>query len=205
LPAHVATISRSISGKTHLLERILSTIVAEKKIDCLIIMSDTVGYNDDYQKILIPMAKKMLKKFYFGAWNKAFFEKYVATQKALPKEKRLRTIILLDDIVPVLNTDDLKYLSKIITTIRHFNISMFLSVQKANTTFTPSLRQNMHYVLFSKVNGDNMEVLADTINVPQEVIEKYVATLGEYEFGLYHNNGAKDYTFKRIKAVEKKE
>lgn len=204
LPGHMAIISRSMSGKSYLMERILANIISNNQIDSLLIMSDTVSVNDDYKTILAPMMTK-LNKYYMGPWNKQLFEKYIKRQRELPKSKRLRTIILLDDVVPVLNVMDLQYLSKQITTIRHYNISLFISVQKANSTFTPSMRQNMHYVMFSKVNGDNMDVLADTLNIPRDVVEDYCSKLDDYEFGFYYNKGTRDYTFIKLKAVSKKD
>lgn len=200
LIGHMIIISRTNTGKTFLLERLISSWVEEGKVDELYIMSDSILYNDDYRKVLVPTMIKKKKMYYLNKWDAGAFTSVIERAKKFPKDKRPKAIFVLDDIVPSMSHKDLEIVSKNITTCRHYNIFLIISSQKANGTITPTIRNNVRYVLFSKVNEDQMKVLSECCNLEKDILKKFVKELGDYEFGFFENGAKGDTELLAIKA-----
>ncbi len=153
MPTSICFASKRCSGKSVMVNQMLKTFVEEKKVDSIIIFSNTARLNDDYPDF--PMSIK-------HEFSEGKLQKIINHQKKLPKEKRKHIMIVLDDLLgdrSAKNSDLIVYAYAI---SRHINISPILISQVGNHILTPTIKNNSERIFLSRLNRGQLIGLWET-------------------------------------------
>jgi predicted ATPase len=176
-PGTSILIAKSGSGKTTLISNIVAYLTEKRAIGGVILFSQTAKFNNDY-----PFLDK---KLIFRELNMDMLASIQAKRAKIYEQgnKLSALLIILDDVV---GDDHLRSerFSKLITTARHTNLYIIVSVQ-AITTIRPILRDNANVVAITKI--DNKARLRDYYELcgfgNLKEFEKYMDDeVGIYEF-----------------------
>lgn len=190
----IFVISKRNSGKSFLLNQLITEYSG--KWDYIVIMSRTVAWNDDY--VAVKKAETLFKKEhkYVGPFNLTILKQLEAACQAEVQKsgKKPKVLVLLDDIVGELKTGSVEhlYVGDFFTVSRHFGITLIMSIQRATATFSPVMRQNVDYLLFSKVNDTNLRALTDVVaDMSLRELKALRNKLEPFQFVLYDNKREK--------------
>lgn len=141
------------SGKTVLLNYLIEECIIENIFDWGYIVSATTGITGELN--IIP------DDYIRSEWNPEDIKKIIKYQEEQIKNGTPRNcFIILDDIIGTVDLDD-PLLKEIVTKGRHWNIWLFLCIQKL-TSIVPTLyRENTDILFF--FNSSNQKVL-DTVH-----------------------------------------
>jgi nucleoside-triphosphatase THEP1 len=176
-PGTSLIIAKSGSGKTTLISNIVAYLTEKRAIGGVILFSQTAKFNGDYSFLD--------KKLIFRELNIDMLANIQAKRAKLYSEgKKLPALlIILDDVVGDNELRSEKF-SKLITTARHTNLYIVVSVQFV-TVVKPILRDNANVVAITKI--DNKARLRDYYELcgfgNLKEFEKYMDDeVGIYEF-----------------------
>ena len=185
LPSNILIAGSTRSGKTHLTKKILDSGVLAKT-DYLIIFSPTANISGDWDKYRLndnPKYGRVIQIFDdVSAFNSILME-MISSQKELLKHHSKNEIpsiiIILDDC---LNTNILRQrglIDQFSVSSRHYNMSMFILVQKIRGA-PKTLRLNCAYfILFSCSNFLELQTALEEF-VPRKFrknIEKHIVEI----------------------------
>jgi len=206
VPFSMAICSKRNSGKSFLVRNLVYELAKAKKINQVIVMSNTSGLalNKDYDY----MPKKLLTTY-----KEATITKLLEVQAKDVKAGRIREVLLIMDDVIGETKDKSAEGSRMIRSLyansRHYHISVILLSQIANRVLTPAIKENSDYLFFSRINRRGLESIWESIcNIDKKSFIAFAEKNNkDYSFILYDNtaqsNKPEDFLFV-VKAEEKK-
>lgn len=206
VPFSMAICSKRNSGKSFLVRHLVYELAKQKKINQVIVMSNTSGLslNKDYDY----MPKKLLTTY-----KEKTITKLLEVQAKDVKAGRIREVLLIMDDVIGETKDKSAEGSRMIRSLyansRHYHISVILLSQIANRVLTPAIKENSDYLYFSRINRRGLESIWESITNmnKKDFIAFAEKNNKDYSFILYDNtaqsNKPEDFLFV-VKAEEKK-
>ena len=136
------------SGKSHMIRYLISCF--KNEFDCVIIISNTANFTQDYEFL-----KELgIKHFIF---NSLVFDEKVKMTMSIQKKNRLnnvlrKVLIIFDDILG--SVKDNNVFKDLISTYRHYNISVIFSVQYISASAS-YLREISNYIIIFNQRTNN--------------------------------------------------
>jgi hypothetical protein len=205
-PFSCSICSKRNSGKSFLVRNLVYELAKQKKINQVIVMSNTSGMslNKDYDY----MPPKLLTTY-----KESTITKLLEVQAKDVKRGKIREVLLIMDDCIGETKDKSGEGSRMIRSLyansRHYHISVILLSQIANRLLTPAIKENSDYIFFSRINRNGLESIWESIcNInKKEFIAFAEKSNKDYSFILYDNttqsNKPEDFLF-IVKADEKK-
>ena len=190
----VCLASKRNSGKTYLMSEIIKKLIKAKKVDMVLVMSNSAGLNKDYQSILPP---GLVMKF-----NEKVLEQLWARQQKTDMAKREHIFIVLDDVLSDPRALRSELVSRIYSLGRHNMLSCAVCSQVANHVLTPVMKQNSDMLLWSKLNRNQLAIIWESLNgVSKKGFIRWAEVFGgvHYNFCVFDNitdkNAPEDFLF----------
>jgi hypothetical protein len=143
-PCVFLAIAKKYSGKSHLLQWIISEHIRAGQFDYGVVISATARSNGEWN--VVP------SRFIYAEYQPEIIQRVRATQQQNPES---RAFIVLDDCIGTLRVDDT--IKSLFTNARHDRITVFCAVQYLKSV-PPVLRQNAEYVfIFRQTNQDTID------------------------------------------------
>ena len=186
--------SKRNSGKTYLMSEIIKKLIKAKKVDMVLVMSNSAGLNKDYQSILPP---GLVMKF-----NEKVLEQLWVRQQKTDMAKREHIFIVLDDVLSDPRALRSELVSRIYSLGRHNMLSCAVCSQVANHVLTPVMKQNSDMLLWSKLNRNQLAIIWESLNgVSKKGFIRWAEVFGgvHYNFCVFDNitdkNAPEDFLF----------
>ena len=167
--------SKRNSGKTYLMTQIIQRLIKKKKVDMVLVMSNSAGLNKDYS--FLPPG--LVMKF-----NEQVLEQLWSRQQKTDMKKREHIFVVLDDVLSDPRALRSELVSRIYSLGRHNMISCAVCSQVANHVLTPVMKQNSDMLLWSKLNRNQLAIIWESLN---GVAKKAFIRWAEI-FGGVHDN-----------------
>ena len=144
IPFSMAVASMRNSGKSVLIDQFIKHMKDTKKVDSVIIFSNTAEYNDDY-----PSVAKELKR----PFDEAELKRLMDHQKSTDKDKRKKILIVFDDLLGDKSAKNSLSIMTCYSLGRHIGIAgVILICQVQNHVLTPTVKANSDFILMSRLN-----------------------------------------------------
>jgi len=186
--------SKRNSGKTYLMSEIIKKLIKAKKVDMVLVMSNSAGLNEDYKTILPP---GLVMKF-----SEKVLEQLWARQQKTDMAKREHIFIVLDDVLSDPRALRSELVSRIYSLGRHNMLSCAVCSQVANHVLTPVMKQNSDMLLWSKLNRNQLAIIWESLNgVSKKGFIRWAEVFGgvHYNFCVFDNitdkNAPEDFLF----------
>ena len=173
--------SKRNSGKTFLISQLIRELLAQKRVDMVVVMSGSAGLNDDYaflpSRLVMPFSEQVLQNI----WNK---------NKATDPKNRKHVLIVLDDCLATPEAIRNPTVSRYFALGRHISSSFIVSSQHAAVLLSPLIKQNSDLLLWSKLNRQMLETLhSSTTNLSKKAFIAFAEEFGgvEYNFCVLDN------------------
>lgn len=176
IPFAISVASRRNTGKTVYISHLINALIMNRKIDTVLVMSNTVGVNDDY-KFLPPNLRQ--------PYSEELIRKIIKRQAKIPKPERQQIMIVCDDVLSDKEAENSRLLKKLYVQGRHYAISVLLSSQSANGyILTPTIKNNSDWILFSRLNRQHLSILWEALsNIDKKAFVSFAETNNrEYTF-----------------------
>jgi hypothetical protein len=164
----VMSIGSKHSGKSFLMLKFLKYAFKNNLYDryILVLPSYMIEENDSY-KFINGHAKHI---FIFDEYSENICSDLMKTQK----QKSQKTLFIVDDASSegLYNIDE--HMKKLITSIRHFNTTLWLLAHGSSNIMSPFLRQNVDAILISKITSRRLleAIYEEYISLHQDYHEK---------------------------------
>ena len=185
--------SKRNSGKTYLMTEIIKKLLKAKKVDMVLVMSNSAGLNKDYD--FLPSG--LVMKF-----NEKVLEQLWARQQKTDMAKREHIFIVLDDVLSDPRALRSELVSRIYSLGRHNMLSCGISSQIANHVLTPIVKQNSDMILWSKLNITQLSHIWESLNgVSKKGFIRWAQVFGgiHHTFCVFDNitdkNAPEDFLF----------
>jgi len=186
VPMSAVIISKRNTGKSVLCRDIVYHMLKQKKVDQVVIMSNTSGLqlNEDYD--FMPNAL-------LTTYDEGKIKKLLDAQAKLIKSGKIREILLIMDDVVGSDKDTSGENSRLIRSLycnsRHFHVSVVLLSQIATRLMQPAIRANSDYMFFSRLNRRDLETIWTSVtNVDKKPFVYFCETHNlDYCFILFNN------------------
>ena len=154
IPFSMAVASKRATGKTMLISVLIKALLEDKAVDMVLVMSQTQHVNADYS--FLP---KRLRQ----AFSEDVIKKLMDTQGKVPKKKREQVLLVLDDVLSDKEAEKSRFIKRLYTLGRHYDISIILISQTSNVALTPAIKQNSDWILYSRQNRYMLESLWSSV------------------------------------------
>ena len=178
IPTSIAVASKRNTGKTLLVSVLIRELLERKAVSMVLVMSQTQHVNDDY-KFLPPRLRQ--------AFSEEVIKKMLDTQGKVPKKKRDQVLLVLDDVLSDKEAEKSRFIKRLYTLGRHYDISIILISQTSNVALTPAIKQNSDWLLYSRQNRYMLESIWST-----------VCNIDKKTFIAWSEENNKNYTFLAI-------
>ena len=175
IPTSIAVASKRNTGKTFLISVLIRELLERKAVDMVLIMSQTQHVNDDY-KFLPPRLRQ--------AFSEDVIKKLMDSQGKVPKKQREQILLVLDDVLSDREAEKSRFIKRLYTLGRHYDISIILISQTSNVALTPAIKQNSDWLLYSRQNRYMLESIWST-----------VCNIDKRTFIAWSEENNKNYTF----------
>lgn len=193
--------SKRNSGKTFLVTDVVKTLLKQKKVDMVVVLSNTAGLNKDFDFLPPGLVMKFKEDVLKSIWDR---------QAKKDKEKRDHILVILDDVLSDHRAVHSEMLGRLYSAGRHVSCSVICISQVANIVLTPVMKQNSDFILWSRLNRRQLENLWCSINgVSKKDFIKWAEIFGgvHYNFCVFDNytdaNAPEDFLLV-IRAEDKK-
>ena len=173
--------SKRNSGKTFLVTDIVKTLLKQKKVKMVLVMSNSAGMNKDFsflpEGLVMPFKESVLESL----WKR---------QQTTPREKREHILVVLDDVLSDAAAIRSHNIGRIYALGRHNFISCIVISQVANHVLSPVMKQNSDFILWSRLNKQQLGILWESMNgVDKRDFVKWAETFGgiHYNFCVFDN------------------
>lgn len=153
-PFSMAVASKRNTGKTMLVSALIMELVHTDTVDLVLVMSQTAHVNDDYW-FVNPRLRQ--------PFSEVVIEKLMEKQASKPKEKREQVLLVLDDVLSDRQAEGSRFIKKLYTLGRHYDISIILISQTSNVALTPAIKQNADYLIYSRLNRYQLATLHESV------------------------------------------
>lgn len=144
IPFSAICVSRRHTGKSVLINELVLALVKQKKVDAVIIFSNTALINEtDYPDF--PQAIK-------HTYSDAKLQKIIDHQKSTPKEERDVVLIIFDDLLSDAEARRSNLILGAFVEGRHYGVQPLILSQVGNHILTPTIKNNASYVFLSRLN-----------------------------------------------------
>ena len=175
VPFSMSIASKRNTGKTLLVSVLIRALLELKAVDMCLIMSQTQHVNDDY-KFLPPRLRQ--------AFSEDVIKKLLDSQGKVPKKERQQVLLVLDDVLSDKEAEKSRFIKRLYTLGRHYDISIVLISQTSNVALTPAIKQNSDWLLYSRQNRYMLESIWTT-----------VCNIDKKTFIAWSEENNKNYTF----------
>jgi hypothetical protein len=144
IPFSAIFVSRRHTGKSVMANALVKSLVEQKKVDAVIIFSNTALINEtDYPDF--PQAIK-------HTYSDAKLQRLIDHQKDTPKEERQILLVLFDDLLSDPEARRSNLILSAFVEGRHFGIQPIILSQIGNYILTPAIKNNSSYIFLSRLN-----------------------------------------------------
>lgn len=178
IPTSIAVASKRNTGKTLLVSVLIHELLERKAVSMVLVMSQTQHVNDDY-KFLPPRLRQ--------SFSEDVIKKMLDTQGKVPKKQRSQVLLVLDDVLSDRDAEKSRFIKRLYTLGRHYDISIILISQTSNVALTPAIKQNSDWLLYSRQNRYMLESIWST-----------VCNIDKKTFIAWSEENNKNYTFLAI-------
>jgi hypothetical protein len=175
VPFSMAVASQRNSGKTLLISVLIKDMLELGKVEMVLVMSQTVHVNKDYA-FLPPRLRQ--------PFSEAVIKKLMDKQAAIPKKDRQQVLLVLDDVLSEKAAEQSRFIKRLYTLGRHYDINVILISQTSNVALTQAIKQNSDYILYSRLNRYQLSSLWESIT-----------NMDKRDFIRYSEAHNKNYTF----------
>lgn len=169
------------SGKSHMVRYLIMSF--KNEFDCVVVISNTASFTQDYEFL-----KDMkIKHFIFGTLD---FENKIKSIMAIQKKNRLNNVsrkilIIFDDIMA--SVRDCKIFKDLISTYRHYNISIVFSTQYISASASYVREISNYIVIFNQRTKNALKLcfenyFCDTFETFTEFNNHFSKALEKYAF-----------------------
>ena len=153
-PFSMAVSSKRNTGKTLYISAVIRELLATEKIKSVLVMSQTVHVNRDYwflpERLRQPFSEDVIKKL-------------MDRQSAKKKEERDQVLLVLDDVLSDKEAEKSRFIKRLFTLGRHYDINVVLISQTSNVALSPGIKQNADYLIYSRLNRYQLAALWESI------------------------------------------
>ena len=175
VPFRMVVASKSNSGKTVLMTQVVKALLKQKKVAVPFVFSNTVGLGTDWD-FLPPHLK--------SRFSTAKLQSIMDKQAAVPKEDRKQILIIFDDVLSDKDAERNDLILRCYVMGRHYHISPCLMSQIPNYLLTPSIKGNSCYILYSRLNRQQLASLWEA-----------VSNMDKQEFIRFSEHANRDFNF----------
>lgn len=175
VPTSIAVASKRNTGKTLLVSALVRILLERKAVHMVLVMSQTQHVNDDY-KFLPPRLRQ--------PFSEEVIQKLMESQGKVPKKQREQILLVLDDVLSDREAEKSRFIKRLYTLGRHYDISIILISQTSNVALTPAIKQNSDWLLYSRQNRYMLESIWST-----------VCNIDKRSFIAWSEENNKNYTF----------
>ena len=175
VPTAICVASKRNTGKTVLVSALIYALLHLKKVDMVLVMSQTAHVNDDYA-FLPPRLRQ--------AFSEETIKKLMDRQAKDKKGKRDQVLLVLDDVLSDKDAERSRFIKKLYTLGRHYDINVVLISQTSNVALTPAIKQNSDYILYSRLNRYQLSALWES-----------VTNIDKRDFIAFSEENNKNYVF----------
>lgn len=153
----------SRSGKSHLIKHLLMDMLASKQVKFGLVFCAT-KFNGSYDFID--------SKYVIGGYDEETLKRYIDKLKEFHAKNGYfpNNFIVFDDLIGLIKNT--RYLDNILSTYRHYNITLFVSTQYVNK-LSPLFREQATYCfIFKQHTKRSIEALFDSYGA--QLFDKYV-------------------------------
>lgn len=154
VPFSMSVASKRNTGKTLMVSALIQALLRQKKVAMVLVMSQTAHVNDDYW--FLPGRLRQ-------AFSEDVIQKLMDNQAKRPKAKREQVLLVLDDVLSDKEAEKSRFIKKLYTLGRHYDINVVLISQTSNVALTPAIKQNSDYILYSRLNRYQLATLWESI------------------------------------------
>ncbi len=201
LPAILLAVGHCGSGKS---VAVRYTIESLNTFEFVVVVSNTAAFNNDYDFLKTLNINHRI----YNAMNcDRIIETVMNIQERSIKENQApkKCLLVFDDILGSLSNS--KTFTKLITTYRHFNISIFLTAQFVKSSFTTIRELSSYILVFTQNSQDALKGVYESYFSDIGTFSKfkeYFAGLKEYQFFFVDRPGKKRFKM-RINLERKQE
>lgn len=175
VPFSMAVASQRNSGKTLMISVLIKELLELGKVDMVLVMSQTVHVNKDYA-FLPPRLRQ--------PFSEAVIKKLMDKQATVSKNERQQVLLVLDDVLSDKAAEQSRFIKRLYTLGRHYDINVVLISQTSNVALTQAVKQNSDYILYSRLNRYQLSSLWESIT-----------NMDKRDFIRYSEEHNKNYTF----------
>jgi hypothetical protein len=154
LPTAIAVASKRNTGKTVMISALVRELLTTKKVTQVLVMSQTVHVNRDYW--FLP--ERMRQPF-----NEGVIKRLLDRQATTKKADREQVLLVLDDVLSDKEAEKSRFVKRLFTLGRHYDINVVLISQTSNVALTPAIKQNADYLAYSRQNRYMLESIYSTV------------------------------------------
>jgi hypothetical protein len=147
--------SKRNSGKTFLIIQLVKTLLKQKKVDMVIVLSNTAGLNKDFDFLPSGLVMKFSEDVLKAIWDR---------QAKTDKDKRDHVLVILDDVLSDHSAVRSEMIGRLYSAGRHTSTSCICISQVANIVLTPVMKQNSDFLLWSRLNRRQLENIWSSMN-----------------------------------------
>ena len=118
------------------------------------------------------------------------------------RNKNYSVLVILDDIDVTKKNDKV---AELFTQERHYNISVIVSSQNASYFLSPTIRTNIDYLAFRKIENSYKETLWNVCDIEMSFkdFKSFMRdNATDYKFILYNNKSDSKHDFDKLKVVK---
>lgn len=154
VPTAICVASKRNTGKTVMVSALIQALIKQRKVDMVLVMSQTAHVNDDYG--FLPARLRQ-------AFSEDTIKKLMDKQAKAKKGQRDQVLLVLDDVLSDKDAERSRFIKKLYTLGRHYDINVVLISQTSNVALTPAIKQNSDYILYSRLNRYQLSSLWESI------------------------------------------
>ena len=174
-PFSMAVASKRNTGKTLLVSALIQQLLNKNIVKSVLVMSQPVHVNRDYwflpPRLRQPFSEDVIKRL-------------MDRQAAIKKEQREQVLLVLDDVLSDKDAEKSRFIKRLFTLGRHYDINVCLISQTSNVALSPGIKQNADYIMYSRLNRYQLAALWESIT-----------NMDKRDFIAYSEALNKNYTF----------
>jgi hypothetical protein len=181
IPFSAVFCSRRNTGKSMMVNELMKALVAQKKVDTVVIFSNTALINEtDY-----PDFPAGIKHTY----SDAKMQKLIDHQKSIPKDKRQIVLLIMDDLLSDPEARKSPLILSAFCEGRHFGLQPILISQVGNHVLTPVVKNNASYIFISRLNRFQLASIWESLtNIDKDEFISLVESCNkDYNFVVIDN------------------
>jgi len=170
----ISVASKRNSGKSVLVMELIKDLMAQKKVDMVIVMSGSAHLNEDYK--FLP--KKLVMTF-----NERILSNVWYAQSKKDAKDRKHILFVFDDCLSTPEAIRNPLLTRMWVLSRHLAISGCLISQHTASLLSPTIKGNSDIILWSQLSKGQLQNLADSsTNITTKDFVRLSESLGGHDF-----------------------